>query len=424
MAGFLQSSRRQEALLDPHDRIRTSIQRVAEVRLRGDQLLHQLIVGRDIPTVASFDTYLRTASSDTRLPVSPPLPAVDDELRQRFAVALRDEQSQEPTHPLYAWHQLRSDEPASTFIQHRRQIAAKLARQQQSYEEKLSELLPLADFRKQTFDDWFVTGWAFGDRPLPAGRWNGPDVTARITSHQVAHSGRFGRKARGVLRSPTFTLEHEYIHYRIKAEDVEIRLIIDGYAMGVYHSLLFADATLKDVNTHGQFRWVTQHRDLNHYQGHRAYLEIIDPGEGYVELEGVYFSDSAIRNFFFFFFCHSTWLDLRIAKAGRYPVWILCCPLCRCRAAFPSGRWPLVRQARRMPPSSPCGSSPTMNQRCATSCNGFMTPKRNQSWEIRYCERDRRAGQHDRCVGERTVGADVRFGRAADGLPCSCFVAG
>ncbi len=75
-------------------------------------------------------------------------------------------------------------------------------------------------------------------------------------------------------------------------ENVKVRLIIDGYVMDVYSSLLFADATLQNINTEGHYRWVSQHRDLDHYQGHRAHLEIIDDGDGYAAVEGIYFSDT------------------------------------------------------------------------------------------------------------------------------------
>ena len=115
---------------------------------------------------------------------------------------------------------------------------------------------------------------------------------ARFARPYVAHSGRLGRRQVGVLRSQTFTLEHEYVHYRMRGDDVQLRLIIDGYVMDVYNALLFADVTLENVNTDGRYRWVSQHQDLDHYQGHRAHLEVIDHGDGYAAVEGIYFSDA------------------------------------------------------------------------------------------------------------------------------------
>ncbi|MEZ6120599.1 MAG: hypothetical protein R3C28_29035 [Pirellulaceae bacterium] len=36
---------------------------------------------------------------------------------------------------------------------------------------------------------------------------------------------------------------------------------------------------------------MTQHRDLNHYLGHRAHIEILDQGDGVVEIDQIWFSN-------------------------------------------------------------------------------------------------------------------------------------
>ena len=54
----------------------------------------------------------------------------------------------------------------------------------------------------------------------------------------------------GVLRSPTFTLEHRRIHHRLCGSG-QVRLVIDGYYMREFHELLFAECSLPDVNSPG-----------------------------------------------------------------------------------------------------------------------------------------------------------------------------
>ena len=54
------------------------------------------------------------------------------------------------------------------------------------------------------------------------------------------HSGLYGRKLHGVLRSPTFTLAKPEIHVRLAgAGPVEVRVVIDGYFMQEFNALLF-----------------------------------------------------------------------------------------------------------------------------------------------------------------------------------------
>jgi hypothetical protein len=107
------------------------------------------------------------------------------------------------------------------------------------------------------------------------------------------HSGLASPRLHGVLRSPTFTITHPAIHYRLNAQNVTIRLVIDGYFMVSFQNLLFGGIELKNVDTDGQFVWKTQAGDLGRYIGHRAYIEIIDQGDGFAALDEIRFSDGA-----------------------------------------------------------------------------------------------------------------------------------
>ena len=147
------------------------------------------------------------------------------------------------------------------------------------------------DFQKDGFDGWYVTGEAFGNEPTRSGQWDTSHTEPRFVRPGLADSGVLGRRLQGVLRSPTFVLGHRRIHYRMSGHQARIRLIVDGYVMDIHNALLFQDNTLENVETKGEQKWVTQHRDLYHYLGHRAHIEIIDAGDGYASVEKIGFSD-------------------------------------------------------------------------------------------------------------------------------------
>ena len=144
------------------------------------------------------------------------------------------------------------------------------------------------DFSEPEFGDWFVTGEAFGKQPTRNGHWDSESNSFYPAG--LADSSQYSKKLHGVLRSPTFELQSNEIWYRIKGNNVKIRLIIDGFVMDVYNALLFGNASI-NVNTKDQFQWVRQAGDIRRYKGHRAHIEIIDQGGGYAVVDKVVFSD-------------------------------------------------------------------------------------------------------------------------------------
>jgi len=108
----------------------------------------------------------------------------------------------------------------------------KRAAERQEKWESESELF--ADFKDGLPDGWFRTGFAFGaDAELDASKVSA--TNALFSSPQTVSSGRLGGKHFGVLRSPTFELKHEMIHYRYRGKGVTVRLIIDGFTMDEFN---------------------------------------------------------------------------------------------------------------------------------------------------------------------------------------------
>jgi len=213
--GFAESTRRQEALLDPHGKIALAARQTRLLRSTGTSLLRQTLPGAN-----------------------------------RAAVETADQ----------------SKPPAGTEI--------------------------LADFRAAgSYQGWYRTGDAFGERPVAAGEWDpsaAPPVMALAAG--AAHSGAGGRAFAGVLRSRSFILTRPTLLYRLAGRGGKVRLIINGYTQDTYDPLLFRGATF--TVDHDQMTWHRQAQDVSRYVGQRAYIELIDDGDGWLAVEQILLADT------------------------------------------------------------------------------------------------------------------------------------
>lgn len=248
------------------------------------------------------------------LPTKRPIKAVAEEHRlaaaslKHFVHALQSEDVRRPTHPWWLWHEFTSrpfDDNPDAFAARKRELADRVAAEQKRADESAKQSLLAEDFQSAQFVDlqhpaegrgpkaegrdpfpadpndphllpnhrWFATGWSFGDGP----------------SHGVAHSGMLSPKLRGVLRSPTFTITQPQILYRVAGKNARIRLVLDGYQMMDFSGLLFSGTTF-EVNTDGKWIWHRQAGDLQNHLGRRAYIELIDDGDGWLACDEIRFT--------------------------------------------------------------------------------------------------------------------------------------
>ena len=77
----------------------------------------------------------------------------------------------------------------------------------------------------------------------------------------------------------------------MRGEGIKARLILDGYYMYEFNGLLFRGFQF-DVKNGSQFQWYQFGGDVGRYTGHTAYIEIIDHGDGWAEIDEIRFSDS------------------------------------------------------------------------------------------------------------------------------------
>ncbi len=131
------------------------------------------------------------------------------------------------------------------------------------------------DFNRDSYDGWFVTGQAFGDRPSRDGdlRLELSANAARLTrvAPGRAHSGRNSDRLCGVLRSRAFTIENRYVHYRVAGRGGVLNVVIDGFEK--IRSPIYGGLTTT-VDVGDRPRWISQ--DVGMWLGHTAYLEIAD----------------------------------------------------------------------------------------------------------------------------------------------------
>ena len=219
---------------------------------------------------------------------------LDSELLERFVSAIRDPAAQNPAHPIHlifqASHQ--SQPVDSSFGS---ELAKKAAADESRHGKWLDESMLFEDFENGLPSGWFETGLAFGET-LASGSSklasmfaaNGPFIHESGT----VHSGKYAGNLYGVIRSPTFELEHTHIHYRCRGSNVTIRLVIDGYIMDEFNALLFKGCRFKIRNSE-YFQWETQAGDIRNHVGSRAHIEIIDHGGGFIELDEIRFSNGA-----------------------------------------------------------------------------------------------------------------------------------
>lgn len=159
------------------------------------------------------------------------------------------------------------------------------------------EIRTHADGLIASFEDglpagWTTTGEAFPNQVSPAGHSQIAliDEAAVRAPGGIVHSGLYGRKLQGALRSPTFTLEQPEIHLRLAATGpVEARVVVDGYFMQEFNPLLFTGTRLDApmLDTAGEFVWKSIAGDLRKYVGHSVYLEFLDRGDGYLAIDEI-----------------------------------------------------------------------------------------------------------------------------------------
>ncbi|MEZ6058804.1 MAG: PSD1 and planctomycete cytochrome C domain-containing protein [Planctomycetaceae bacterium] len=289
LSGFLQSSRRTTAWLDPDGAIGRRVEKLQAIQDDTERLTAQLL-----ETHASAATLqnLASAAIDVVRGADPASTAAehncDAELLQRWVTLLKQPETRALSHPLSCLAtvaQADGSAEAAPVADWRNRATS----EQTSASDHTTLLADLSNGRP---DGWFVTGPAFSSREGrgPIVKWTpaGP----KLSAGQGVTSAELSPGLTGSLTSPTFELTAPEILIRVAGEATRVRLVIDGYVMNEFSELLFAGAR-KPIDTGGAFQWIRLAQDVHRYQGHRAYLEFLDEGGGWFTVREIRFANQA-----------------------------------------------------------------------------------------------------------------------------------
>src|SRR5690606_12984058 len=120
--------------------------------------------------------------------------------------------------------------------------------------------------------DWFFSGAALHDARVQPGDllFSGPTNSVVRTTAPLISSRKLSRWLHGAARSPNFTITNRYLHVLAAGQGTRAKVIIENFQMiqdPIYGGL-------RKVINHAEPRWITF--DLAMWQGHRAYLELLD----------------------------------------------------------------------------------------------------------------------------------------------------
>jgi cytochrome c553 len=278
LSGYVQSMHQGYAYQDPGGVIRAAVARLAE----------QEPASAATPKVeaGSIAAYLEAAADARELEGSSSIAikrGLDPELLARWIMVFNQEDWQTPEHPWHAW----------ISLGHRQGIESEDVRTPllDTLDQGIDESAQVLESFDQSKLDlrWYATGWAWNDRNGPSG-----DGGLQPTASGTMASDTLEPRLQGTLRSETFTLDHRFLHWRVRGtgEGARIRLVVEGMMMDEFNALLFAGYR-RDVATENRWRHVVM--DTRLQPGCRAHLELIDDGPGRLEVDAIWMSDHAGR---------------------------------------------------------------------------------------------------------------------------------
>ncbi len=162
----------------------------------------------------------------------------------------------------------------------------------------------ISDFEAETFGDWDVSGAAFGPGPARSALPD-QDYVWGFLHDGFANSHHGGTEATGVLTSPGFTIEKDYVNFLIAGDYLPgdrskrhpkefwgdeccVTLLVDAQAGAIkHHNRLAVDDRMVlrwttgpglDAGDKVQLEWATW--DVSNLRGRKAWLRIVDNNSG------------------------------------------------------------------------------------------------------------------------------------------------
>ncbi|MBT6156815.1 MAG: DUF1553 domain-containing protein [Planctomycetaceae bacterium] len=290
LAGYLQSSRRQRAILDDSQQTQSIVNRLARITEDNRRTIEQY---EAVALLGQVDRLIGLIQGATE---------IEEVLRTAWRKRLKETSARNSADVFHAWSSLQNQPTTERFAASRKALVKRL-RDVSKVANSGGNLF--ADFSADSYRDWFVNGPAFGQAPSRNGDLilreqpsPGGSVVSEILPAGWAHSGLISRRLQGTMRSPTFTIEKRYVHYRARRvggrpnpgralKNGQLHLIVDGFQY--IKNPLHGGLTINVAND-GQWRWYRH--DVGKLLGSRAYLEVDDEDDGMIVIDRVLFSDA------------------------------------------------------------------------------------------------------------------------------------
>jgi hypothetical protein len=294
LAGYLRSSRYQQAFIDHPERFTSQIDQLQSLRVAIQRELSSKFAEQWRAQLSEAGRYMQAAAQAEQKDVGKveqlaTACGLDASRLKQWSKALADESLASPDHPLSAW---------SRFFNRTNDDVNR-----ESVEPTECRAFPIGS------NSWFVTGTAFGASPAQPGDIVVGNSPARPIGRLTAggtDSGVISARLQGELRSPTFTIDKKFVHIRLAGHSARVNLVIDGY------TLIMNPMYGKLTVTTGSDRLVWRTMPVDRWVGHRALLEASDStipmhglnpppssarmpsgNDGYLLLDQVVFSDDA-----------------------------------------------------------------------------------------------------------------------------------
>lgn len=267
LAGFLKSSRYEQAPLDSPearrrriDRFRLFAEATPESGVRREELAAAW--GRRASRIAEE----MLASLDDAAP-----------LGAAWREALRADPPGDASHPMYVWAALAAPAPGDEKAAFRRRADRLAARLRQARDAALAARASCLALKAAGSPPigWRFSGDAFGGEDgCGAATLDWGDDAARpivgFVPRSTVSSRRLSKRFEGAARTETFTIEKRYVHVRAAGRASRINVIVDGFQLirdPIYGPLAFAPDSEAPS-------WRTV--DVRKWMGRSAYLEFLD----------------------------------------------------------------------------------------------------------------------------------------------------
>ncbi len=290
LSGYLKSSRFQLAPIETPERQESKLADLKTVQEQLQPLLLGAAIATERKGLERFEAEL-TALASPPHPVTASLHSgtslASPLSNYLHGPAVRE--ASNPFYPLYKFLFEQLAEKPETFRTRAQALATELKRQREQGTAATAKAVVFEDFHTGDYRNWTVSGSAFGKSPERVG------LTVRYSSTTpqsivlmgpgVANSGGVGGRLQGELRSKTFTIAKNRILYHLAGTGVTVNLVIDGFQRiryPIYGGLTF-------VVNNPQPVWYAM--EVSKWIGHKAYIEVLDAGDGCAMMDKILFTD-------------------------------------------------------------------------------------------------------------------------------------